>query len=204
MKDLFVLVADKNMDFLMRGLLPRIPVIENVMAFTFDILVHPYRDSGIFNESDDFLRPFSTNYTYALVILDHHGSGREQIERGEVEHAISHKLNISGWKDRNVVICIDPELENWIWVNETRIKEAISWEREPGLYEWLHLNKWKTPSEPKPKHPKEAFEAAIRLSNTPRSSSLYRSIASQANYRNCQDAAFQKMLLQLREWFTAK
>ncbi len=203
MKDLIVLVADKNMEFLMQGLLPRIPKVEGLKEFSFDVLVHPYRDSGVFNDAADFLRPVNPNYNYAVVILDHQGSGREHLEREEIEMAIAEKLNKTGWRNRNSVICICPELENWIWVNEVRMQETIFWENETGLYKWLHENNWKEPDQHKPAQPKEAFEAAIRASNTPRSSSLYRSIASQASYRNCQDPAFQKMLSHLIAWFVS-
>ncbi|MBK8966448.1 MAG: hypothetical protein IPM36_07165 [Lewinellaceae bacterium] len=88
-------------------------------------------------------------------------------------------------------------------MNEARIQEAISWDREIRLYEWLHQNDWKLPNESKPIQPKEAFEAAIRLCNTPRSSSLYRQIASRASYRNCQDSAFQKMISHIKAWFAS-
>ena len=40
MKDLIVLTADKNTEFLLRGLLPRIPEIERINPFSFDIFPH--------------------------------------------------------------------------------------------------------------------------------------------------------------------
>ncbi len=201
MKDLIVLVADKNMDFLVRGLLPRIPKVENLRLFSYDILIHPHRDPGIFNEADIFLKSLSANYSYAMAMLDHHGSGREQMTREEIEQVIAEKLNKAGWEDRSTVICIYPELENWIWVNEAKVQDAISWEHKTRLYDWLHKNQLKSSDSNKPSNPKEAFDAATRLSKTPRSSSLYFSIASQASYRKCEDAAFQKMLSHLKAWF---
>ena len=202
MKDLIVLVADKNMEFLIQGLFPRIPSVERtVQVFSFDSLVHPYRDPGIYNEADDFLRSFMDEYSYAMVILDHAGCGREEKTREEIERDIEGKLFQSGWQDRACAITIEPELENWIWVSEVRIAKAISWEDANGIYNWLHENDWKTPEELKPSHPKEAFEAALRICKTPRSSSIYRDISSQASYQQCKDPAFLKMLSQLRAWF---
>lgn len=201
MKDLVVLVADKNMEFLIRGLLPRIPVVEGLKTFTFDVLTHPYRDAGVFNDAADFLRPLCKNYSFAIVMLDHHGSGREHLSREEIENAISERINKAGWDKPYGVICIKPELENWIWVNRKRMEEIISWESELGLDVWLQMHNWKSPEKSKPDYPKEALQAAMRASNTPRSSSIYYGIASQASYRYCEDASFQKMLILLKYWF---
>ena len=202
MKDLVVLVADKNMEFLMRGLLPRIPKIEQIHEFNFEPLVHPYRDPGIYNDAHDFLRSFTTKYSYAIVILDRIGCGRENNTRDEIETHIENKLFQSGWKNRACAIAIDPELENWIWVNEAKIIEAISWENTIGIYDWLHKNNLKDPGTHKPKHPKEAFEATLKICQTPRSSSIYKEISSLASYKQCQDPAFNKMMTQIKEWFT--
>jgi hypothetical protein len=201
MKDLIVLVADKNMQFLIKGVLPRISRIEGLMDFTFDSFIHPYRDPGIFNEADEFLRPFSKKYSYAIVMLDHDGSGQEKMNREEIEKAITAKLNRIGWERRNAVICIQPELENWIWVNQVKMQEAISWQEEIGLYDWLHQSGLKNKKDAKPHDPKGAFEKALKISHTPRSSSLYLNLAKKASYKKCIDPAFNKMLNQLREWF---
>ncbi len=201
MKDLIVLVADKNMDFLIRGLFPRIPKIEQVREFSFEPLVHPYQDPGIYNEAHDFLRPFTSKYAHAIVILDHAGCGREEKTREEIEQDIESKLAQSGWQNRVCAIVIEPELENWIWVSEVRVAEAISWENATGIYDWLHKNNWKEKEELKPARPKEALEATLRACRTPRSSAIYREISSKASYRQCQDQAFLKLLNQLKDWF---
>ncbi len=164
-------------------------------------MVHPYRDPGIYNDADDFLRSQNDKYHYPLVILDHAGCGREEKARVTIEAEIEGKLNRSGWQGRACVIVIEPELENWVWVNETHVAQAISWEENTQIYDWLHANDWKEVEEAKPARPKEAFEAALRLSGTPRSSSIYRSISSQASYKKCQDRAFLKMLSQIKAWF---
>ena len=201
MKDLIVLVADKNMEFLIKGLFPRIPATEQVREFNFECLVHPYRDPGIYNNADDFLRSQSDKYACALVILDHAGCGREEKARQTIEEEVEDKVSRSGWQGRVCVIVIEPELENWVWVNETQVAQAISWEESTQIYDWLHANNWKEIKEAKPARPKEAFEATLRLSRTPRSSSIYRSISSQASYKKCQDPAFLKMLNQIKAWF---
>ncbi len=186
----------------MQGLLKKIPSIEHLVEFSFDILVHPYRDPGVFNGADEFLKPLIGRYDYALVLLDHQGCGREQLSVEAIEASIASRLEATGWQNRSAVICIEPELENWIWVSEVRMQEVIAWKQPLSLYEWLHRDGWKQVDQPKPYRPKEAFEAAIKLCRVPRSSSLYYRIASQASYRHCRDIAFQKMRVQLKDWFS--
>jgi hypothetical protein len=204
MKDLLVLVADKNMEFLLKGLLPKISKIEKIEPFSFDINVHPYRDPGVFTDSHEFLRGLNSDYSYLLVILDHDGSGQESLTREEIEISIESNLSKNGWGNRHSVICIDPELEQWIWVNETHIHKAISWERSESVYEWLHNNSLKIPTDFKPKNPKEAFEQALVICKTARSSSIYQEISSNASYKMCTDPAFLKMIGSIMEWFSTK
>jgi hypothetical protein len=202
MKDIIVLVADKNMEFLIKGLFPRIPRIENIPEFSFDVLVHQHRDAGVFNESDEFLRSFHDKYDNALVIFDHSGCGREDKTREELELLVENKINRSGWNENVCAIVINPEIENWIWVNEARLKDAISWEDENGVYDWLYENGWIELNSNKPNRPKEAFQACLRKCQIPRSSSIYKEISSKASYRVCQDPAFQKMIEKLKSWFS--
>lgn len=186
----------------MQGLLPRIQEIEKTQAFIFKIAVHPYRDPGIYNASDDFLKPFSDKFDFAMVMLDYKGCGKENKSTDEIARDIREKLDKSGWESRSSVIVINPELENWIWVNESRIQDAISWELETGIYEWLHRNNLKRHDVTKPDNPKEAFEAALKLCHTPRSSSIYYQISSRSSYKDCQDVSFRNMISQLKTWFT--
>ena len=53
----------------------------------------------------------------------------------------------------------------------------------------------------KPGKPKEALEAALRLSKTPRSSAIYYEISSSASYRECIDPAFEKFINTIQQWF---
>ncbi len=189
------------MEFLVQGLLPRIPVVEKTRKFTFDIFVHPYRDAGIFNTAHDILRPLSKNYSYSVVMLDFQGCGKENTSREKVEQQLENLCAQNGWKNRSCAISIDPELENWIWVTEARLSDAISWDKTIGLHDWLQINDWKKPENNKPIYPKEALEAALKECRTPRSSSIYREISSKASYKNCTDNAFLKLLNQIIVWF---
>lgn len=198
--NILFLVADKNMEFLLKGLLPRIPYTENIKPFDFRIIIHPERDPGIIKSSNEILRPFFKMYNYSVVILDHSGCGVEKKDRSEIESELEFKLSTTGWDKRCCAISIFPELENWLWVNNHRIKEAISWENPLSIDEWLESNGWKEVSHKKPFHPKEAFEAVLRVSRTPRSSSIYKEISSKAGYRYCQDPAFWKLIETIKKW----
>ena len=44
-KDLIILVADKNMEFAVRGILTRLEAL-GIRDITYDLYVHPERDPG--------------------------------------------------------------------------------------------------------------------------------------------------------------
>lgn len=147
------------------------------------------------------MRAFINQYEYALVIFDKDGCGRENLSKDELEIEVEKNLNINGWKDRNCAIVIEPELENWIWVNSIHVQNSISWEADENIYEWLGEKGFKQKNSPKPLNPKSSFELVLKHCNTPRSSSLYFEIATKASYKKCSDVAFVKMLSKLKEWF---
>ena len=201
MKDLIVLVADKNMEFTLRGILERIPNVENIESLNFDIYSHPGHDPVIYNDSHDLLRGLTNSYRYCIAILDHEGSGQENRDNAEVESDIENNLSVNGWNERCCAVAISPELENWIWVNSTHLHEAVSWQQQTDIYQWLVDKGFNNENSNKPEKPKEAFEAVLELSNTPRSSAIYYEITNRASYRNCTDPAFNKFIETIRKWF---
>lgn len=201
MKDLIVLTADKNTEFLLTGLFSRIPRVQLTKQVHFDIYTHIHKDAGVFNTAHEFLRPFCGLYRYALVVFDHEGCGHEVLSREEIEQQIESLLFANGWPERAGVIVISPEIENWIWVNSTHIKRSITWEFAQDIYDWLHAEGWKDPASLKPSRPKEAFEAVLYQTRTPRSSSIYREIAENASFNRCADPAFLKMIDLIQTWF---
>ncbi len=107
-KDLVLLVADKDMEMSLRGLLSRHQSL-GFRPVAFDLYVHPDRDPGCFHKSHDFLRPFVTQYQRALVLLDHQGCGREREDRSALEEDVERRLSESGWEDRAAAVVIAPE-----------------------------------------------------------------------------------------------
>ena len=201
MKDLVILVADKNMEFTFRGVLERIPNVENIESVDFDVFHHPGHDPGIYHYSHELLRGLAQSYSYCITVLDHEGSGQEDKDRKDVESDIEHNLSVNGWNERCCAIAIFPELENWIWVNSARLHEAVVWSQGESIYRWLVNNGWMDEGADKPSRPKEALEATLKLSMTARSSAIYYEISSQASYHECVDPAFQKFITTIRRWF---
>ncbi len=201
MKDLIVLVADKDIEFLLKGVLPRFPKVLNLKQFSFDIVVHPLHDPGCRTGSHDYLRPFASDYDYAMIIFDFEGCGAENYDLQRIEKSIEVKLNENGWSNRNSVVIINPEVENWVWVKSPYLAKAINWNSLSELENWLLENKLILENHTKPTDPKGAFEKALRKSKTPRSSSIYEEIAKNASFKQCSDIAFEKMKNQLFRWF---
>jgi len=201
MKDLIILVADQNMRDCIEGLIPRFPHVLNISTFSYDIFVHSNRDPGCRTQSTAFLASFQNKYRFGLVVFDKEGCGNESLSRSELETEVETSLSRTGWRDRAKVIVIDPELENWIWVKSARLAEIINWENIDSLYQWLSDQEYLTDESPKPKRPKEAFEAALYISKKRRSSSIYKQIASRVSFRNCTDQSFLKFIQCMNDWF---
>ena len=127
-KDLIVLVADLDMEEAMKGILNRHQAL-NIHKISFDIRKHPDRDSGCRTRGVEFLRNFEALYSYAILMFDHEGSGRETETVVEIEYQLDQQLGANGWNNRAATIVFEPELEIWIWsdspeVDRTRQRES--------------------------------------------------------------------------------
>ncbi|MBM4091994.1 MAG: hypothetical protein FJ276_21565, partial [Planctomycetes bacterium] len=137
MKDLIALVADGQMEFTLRGLLTRGRSLL-FRQITADIYVHPGKDPGCLRRGHEFLRPFSRQYSHALVMHDREGCGREESSRETLEAEMESRLNGSGWRNRCAAIVIDPELEVWVWSDSPEVAQVLGWGGdEPPLADWL-------------------------------------------------------------------
>jgi hypothetical protein len=200
LRDVVILVADKNMEFALRGVLSRTASlrIEPVLA---DIFVHPEKDPGCLLRSDAFLRPFQHSHDHALVLFDREGCGRED-SRPVLEADVEARLLQSGWDARGAAIAIDPELEAWVWSTSPHVDTALGWAgRDPDLRSWLVERGALARPEDKPTRPKEAVEEALRVARKPRSSALYQRIAGAVSVDRCSDPAFNKLRHLLSLWF---
>jgi hypothetical protein len=204
MNDLAVLVADKNTEAALTALLAR-PQALGIRPIAATIFVHPRRDPGCVNESHLFLKPFVQKYHHALVVFDHEGSGREDLPPHELAAAIGQQLGESGWRERSQAIVIAPELEVWVWSSSPHVAQCIGWgDRPSGLHHWLSdAGHWPM-NQAKPRHPKEALEAALREIRRPRSSTLYSELAARVSLRGHNEPAFVALTATLQRWFPSE
>jgi hypothetical protein len=202
LKDLVVLVADKNMEFAIRGVLER-PEALGIDKINFAIYPHPKRDPGCLNDGHVFLSSFVNEYKNALIVFDLEGCGKEKRGRKKLEKEMEERLEDAGWGNRAAAIVIDPELEIWVWSDSPEVDKALGWgKKSPGLRSWLKEEGFIEKSSLKPFPPKEAVENALKKSRIPRSSSIYKQIADNVSLSRCQDPAFLKLKEKLLHWFS--
>ena len=203
MKELIILVADKNAKFTLMGLISRHRAlsIRKLEAEDIDIYPHPRHDPGVYNEAGAFLQPYQNQYRYALVFLDREGSGQENKSTDQIANEIKTDLKRNGWQNRSEVIVFDPELEVWAWVRSPHLANRTGWPDTDSLRSFLADQRFWELEQSKPERPKEAFEALLREKRIKRSSSIYKNIAREANFQNCVDPSFRKFERTLHNWF---
>jgi hypothetical protein len=199
--ELVVLVADKNMELAIRGILGRAQAmgIQELMPV---VHVHPERDPGCLLRGHDFLSIFRNQFAHALILLDREGCGQEKSDRVTLEEMIEKRLSESGWGERAAAVVIDPELEMWVWSDSPQVDAVLGWQgKNPDLRSWLKAKNFLQEGQAKPERPKEAMELALRTARKSRSSSLYDQLARQASLGRCVDPAFNKLKTTLQTWF---
>lgn len=199
--DLIALVADRNMDSALCGILGRIDSL-SIRSTNFDIYVHPEKDPGCLLRSHDFLRSFTRRYAHALVMFDRDGCGGAGASRDELEMRVESQLTATGWAQRSAAVVIEPELESWVWSDSPHVSRALGWgSAAPPLRRWLTDHNFWPSDQLKPTDPKAAMEAALRHVNRPRSSAIYQSLAKHVSFARCADPAFAKLTTTLQRWF---
>lgn len=199
--DLLVLVADADIEETVKGLLDN-PGRLGIRPIRWHTRRHMDRDPGCARRSVEFLRPFRNQYTHALVVFDHEGSGREAQAREALECAIEGELVQSGWSvDGARVVVLEPELESWVWSPSIHVATALGWSDWGSLRGWLEEQGWLVPGTTKPKRPKETMLAAMRHRRLPRSAARFRKLAENVGHGGCRDPAFNKLRDVLRAWF---
>ncbi|MBN2291082.1 MAG: hypothetical protein JXM70_01580 [Pirellulales bacterium] len=201
-QDLVVLAADKNIEFAVRGIISRNQSLQ-IREIEVTFLRHPRKDPGCLKDPLSYLQFYCESHRYALVLLDHEGSGAEEKKREAIETQIEALLNKNGWNDRAAAIVIEPELEAWVWSDSPHVEEKLGWANSSKkLRDWLRENTTFWPADQaKPVRPKEAVEKALREVRKPRSSAIYQDLAKTVSLTGCSDPAFAKLTGKLREWF---
>jgi len=199
MKDLIILVADKNTESAIQGLLLRPKALGIRSNLKWDIFVHPQRDPGCLRNAHNFLKPFCKEYSYALIIFDREGCGKENLSVKDLEEKVQKNLKSSGWDARAEVIVIDPELEVWVFSNSPHVVDLIA-EGDKEAYHNI-LSKEERTSTGKPCKPKQVMENILREKNIPRSSAIYKQLAKKVSLSKCCDPSFNQLCKILKTWF---
>jgi hypothetical protein len=203
LRDLVVLVADKDMEQAIRKLLQR-PASLGISTLTHEIYTHPAHDGGCRTASHELLRPLASQYRYAIVLFDREGSGRDAHTREELEQQVEERLAGNGWPGRCSALVLDPELEIWVWTDSSELDQVIGWAgRQPSVREWLRAQGFALNAEGKPNRPKEALRAALRYVRKQPSASLFAALAAKTSLSRCTDPTFLKLKTTLRQWFPA-
>jgi len=198
MKDLVVLVADKNAEAAVKTLIEKRHESLGIRQVQADVFVHPRRDPGVFHEAHIFLQPFCGEYNYALVMFDREGCGQENKPAEELEQEAKQRLEQSGWQGRCEVIALEPELEAWVWSSSHHVPKVLGLTLEQMQQ---ILSRFPQNNLGKPERPKEAMEECLRQAKIPRSSSIYAELAETVGLKNCVDPTFVKFRQTLQEWF---
>ncbi len=200
MKDLIVLVADKNMEFAVKGILQRNESFD-IRKISFKVIRHSQNDPGVYRAAHDFLRIYVNEYHYAIVMLDREGCGCTD-NSILIAEQIQSRLKHSGWNKRSNVIVLDPELEVWVWSDSPEVANCIGWNTN-DLRKWLQSEGYLLPNADKPRNPKLALENALKIKNRPRSSSIFYKLAENVSFNRCSDTAFLKFKNTLQNWFSS-
>ncbi len=201
-RDLVLLVADKDMEFAIRGMLSR-PDALGIRSINYDIYVHVTRhDPGCCMNSDTFLRQFTRSHKHAIVVFDLWGCGREEISITTLQNEIENDLRRTGWENRARVIVIDPELEIWVWSDSPHVSQCLGWSgNTASMRTWLG-NKELWPADLiKPPNPELAFKTVLREAKTPKSSRIFQDLATKVSFRRCGDRSFSRLCDTLNRWF---
>lgn len=200
MKDLVILVPDKDIEATMQNLLIHRCTDLGIRQVSFDIYVHLERDPGVYRNAHEFLRPFCRQYDRALVIFDRWGCGDHK-DSDEISLVVRERLTRNGWADRCGVVVINPELEMWLWTRSPAVTVALGWRGDyEGMMAWLQSKGFGLIGG-KPDRPKDAFRRILRYTRKPRSPEIFGSLARSVPFDRCKDLSFRRLKHLLVSWF---
>lgn len=205
MKDLLVYVADADALAFLRAILQRHQAL-GIRPVTFDIERHPQRDAGMVHSGAELVRMKKGRYQKALLMWDHHGSGRDHRQAPNlVCQEIQSKLDSFTWSGNSSVTVLVPELEQWLWFCENALA-AHCGVTQVQLQQWVQersLKLGRTAEEMKQQQPKELFEhimrERIKRTISPRDFDEIGQHASVNALLACD--SFSAIALTLRAWF---
>jgi hypothetical protein len=202
MKDLVLLVPDKNTQFALRGALLR-PQSLGIRSLSFEFRPHPGRDGGARTTGVDVLARERTRFAHALLVFDLEGSGADEGQTAlDMEQTLDERLH-QQWGKHAKTVVVEPEVDIWIWGADNALQQALDWPLAQGIRPWLQAQGFTFDADNKPARPKEALDAMVPVHRQPRSSALYEKITGQISLRRCTDPAFLRLRAALQTWFPA-
>jgi hypothetical protein len=199
MKDLVVMVADKNAQFALQGALNRHESL-GIRPIQFEFRLHPGRDGGVRKNGPEMLALERSRFSHGLLVMDFEGCGTSFSNATELEGDLDARLQ-THWHDRAKSIVIEPEVDVWVWGSDNVLRESFQWEGTQRIRDWLRDQGYHFSEQEKPERPKEAFETILRYCRLPRSSARYQEVTSRVSLLRCVDPAFQRLRSQLCRWF---
>jgi hypothetical protein len=208
MRDCLFLVADKNMEGMLKGFLSRSAFHRTMGCGRFDfdshqdlLVAHGQNDPGLYTRANAFLQPYAGTHRHAVVMVDAEWSGSPG--KDAIAGRLAAHLRSAGWSEGNgCAVVITPELENWVWQESPHVCAALGF---VGTYTALRSaleaeGFWRN-GEAKPHRPKEAVEWTLRRSRKGRSSAIYQGLANRITIRRCTDPALCALRTALIGWF---
>ena len=164
MKDLLVFVADADIEAFMRAVLAR-PEALGIGTASFEIRRHQRHDSGMVSDGPELTRVGKGDFGKVLLILDHHGSGREHRQTAaQLAADIANRMDGVTWAGNHAVAVLEPELEQWVWHCEAAMVTHFKVSQDQ-LRAWIaafaHRAK-QTAAAAKRQQPKELFEDIVK------------------------------------------
>ncbi|MHB1669105.1 methylation-associated defense system protein MAD4 [Thiomonas sp.] len=208
MRDCLFLVADKNMEGMLKGFFSRDAFYRAVGCRHFDfdlrqdlLVAHGQNDPGLYTRANEFLQPYASTHRHAVVIVDAEWEGSPG--RDAISQRLNKHLVNAGWlDDSGCAVVITPELENWVWQDSPHVCSALGFDGAfAALRIALEAKGFWQPNTAKPDRPKEGVEWALRQARKGRSSAIYQQLAACVTARRCTDHAFQRLRSALLQWF---
>lgn len=189
MRPLLFLVADKNMEFALRGFFERAEWHRSVGCAPLDFdtktdiqVASGQNDPGIHSAGNVLLRPFSGKYAHVVVMIDEQWEGSPGAQA--IRDQVAQHITDAGWPpDAGLPLVLVPEVDTWLWSDSPHTPTALGWSSWQDLRPALCDAGWLTPGEHKPSQPKEAAEWALRNApkRWPRSSRIYAQVTSKVS-----------------------
>jgi hypothetical protein len=213
--DLVALFSDLEMQKLFEVLLERGQVAGRncTRRFRWRSLRDPRRDT-VWNQPERPLAPFLRMDCFFLIVWDHQGSGSEEEVSSRTEDSVVARLEVAGIPaERILAVALDPELECLFRTVWPKVKSTVAQERGVPPPDDSSILGEARRSVPKMRsaqefgralgdHPKEVFEALVRLVRLRRAAPLYEKIAGQISLPLVKkESAAERIALRISSWF---